>query len=273
MMAEAVLPAEMKNWLRDRSTLSFRGVARLKPGVSSTQAGMNLMTIAAALERSHLEDNRGRSLAIDPLTRAALVAPGRLSATTISLILLAIPGLVLLIACSNVASLLLARAARRRQEIAVRLAIGSDQRRLLRQLLTEIALLACVAGTAGFALAYGGVHLLWSLRPSDVTPNLIDINVDLSVLLFTLVVSLATVPLFGLAPAWQAIRTDVIRSLNDEGRGAGRARRGVPIGGVLTAGQVARSLIALVTAGLLLRSLQQAYRVSPGFEREHWPSL
>ena len=194
MMAEAVLPAQMKDWLRNRSALGFRGVARLKAGVSPAQAAANLATIAAALEREHVEDNRGRGVAVDPLTRAALMAPERMSATTISLVLLAIPGLILLIACSNVASLLLARAASRSQEIAVRLAIGSDRRRLLRQLLTEFALLACVAGMAGFALAYGGVHVLWSLRPSDVTPNLIDINVDLSVLLFALIVSLATAP-------------------------------------------------------------------------------
>ncbi|HEU4688138.1 MAG TPA: ABC transporter permease [Vicinamibacterales bacterium] len=266
MMADVVLPAQMKDSLRNRSALSFRGIARLKPGVSPTQAGANLTTIAATLEREHPDDNRGRGLAVDPLTRAALIAPGRMSATTISLVLLAIPGLMLLIACSNVASLLLSRAASRRQEIAVRLAIGADRQRLLRQLLTEMALLACVAGTAGFALAYGGVHLLWSLRPADVTPNLIDVEVDLGVLLFAVVVSLVTAPLFGLAPAWQSMRTDVVRSLSDTGRGVGRTRRGVTIGGVLTAGQVALSLIALVTAGLLLRSLQQAYRLDPGFE-------
>ncbi len=268
MMTEAVMPAQMKDWLRNRGALGFRGVARLKPGVSSAQAAANLATIAAALEREHAEENRGRGLAIDPLTRAALMAPGQMSATTISLVLLAIPGLILLIACSNVANLLLARAASRRQEIAVRLAIGSDRRRLLRQLLTESALLACAGGVAGFALAYVGVHALWSLRPADVAPNLIDLTIDLRVFLFALAISLATGPLFGLAPAWRSTRVDVIRSLNDEGRSVGRVRGRINMGGALTAGQVALSLIALVTAGLLLRSLQHAYRLDPGFETQ-----
>jgi predicted permease len=265
-MAEAVLPVQMKDWLRNRTALSFRGVARLKTGISPAQAGSNLATIAAALEREHTEANRGRGLAVDPLTRAGLMAPGRMSATTISLVLLAIPGLILLIACANVASLLLARMASRRREIAVRLAIGSDRRRLLRQLLTESALLAGVGGFLGFALAYGGVHILWSFRPSDVAPNLIELDVDITVLLFALVVSVSTGLLFGLAPAWQSAHTDVVRSLSDDTRSAGHARRGATVRTVLTISQVALSLVALVTAGLLLRSLQQAYTLDPGFE-------
>ena len=266
MMADAVLPTQMKDWQRNRSALNFRGVARLKPGVSHSQARANLADIAVALQREYPETNRGRGLAVDPLTRASLLASGRMSAARISLLLLAIPGLMLLIACSNVANLLLARAVGRRQEIAVRLAVGSDRPRLIRQLLTESTLLGCVSGLAGFAMAYVGVHALWSFRPPDVAANLIDVNIDPTVFLFALVLSLGTGLLFGLVPAWQSTRTDLVRVLSDNARSAGPARRGVTIGRMLIVGQVALSLVALVTAGLLLRSLQQAYRIDPGFE-------
>lgn len=266
MMAESVLPLQMRDWLKSRSALAFRGVARLQPGISPATAQAQLVTIAAALEGEHPDANRGRSFAVAPLTRAGLLAPGSgMSATTISLVLLAIPGLMLLIVCSNVAHLLLARAADRRHEIAVRLALGSGRQRLLRQLLTESALLAVVAGVVGFGFAYAGTQLLWSLRPPEVAANLIDLDIDATVLLFTMVVSLATGVLFGLMPAWQSTRVDLVDTLKDDGR-AGMKRRSVTLGRMLTAAQVALSLTALVTAGLLVRSLQQAYQVDPGFE-------
>jgi putative ABC transport system permease protein len=266
MMTEAVMPAQMRDWLRNRSALGFRGVARLKPATTAAQAGANLAQIAAVLEREYPDANRGRSVAVEPLSRAALLAPGRMSAATISLILLAIPGFILLIACSNVANLLLARAADRRHEIAVRLALGSGRRRLIRQLLTESLLLACVSGAVGFALAYAGSRLLWSFRPPEVATNLIDLDVNGTVFLFTAIVSLTTGGMFGLVPAWQSTRTDVARTLNEEARSVGQHRRRITLGKSLLVGQVALSLVSLVTAGLLLRSLQAAYLIDPGFE-------
>jgi predicted permease len=266
MMAEVVLPAQMRDWLRNPSALAFRGVARLRSGVSVAQAGANVATIGAALERERPDANRGRSLAVEPLTRAALLSAGSMSAASISLALLIIPALMLLIACSNVAHLLLARAASRRHEIAVRLALGSGRRRLLRQLLTESGLLAGVSGLVGFALAYAGAHALWSFRPAEVAGNLIDLDIDSTVLLFTLVVSLMTGIIFGLVPAWQSTRTNVVGALKDDARSGGQRRRGLTIGKTLMIGQVALSLVSLVAAGLLLRSLQQAYLVDPGFE-------
>ena len=266
MMVESALPSQMQDWLRNRSALGFRGVGRLKPAVSPAQAGADLSAIAATLERDYPDANRGRGLAVEPLTRASLIAPEGMSAATISVMLLAIPGLMLLIACSNVANLLSARAASRRQEIAVRLAVGADRLRLVRQLLTESMALACVSGIVGFGLAYAGVQLLWSFRPSEVAANLIDLDIDVNVFLFALGVSLLTGVLFGLVPAWQSARTDVVRGLSDDGRTAGPGRRTLTVGRMLMIGQVALSLVALVTAGLVVRSLQQAYRVDPGFE-------
>ena len=266
MMAEAVLPAQMRDWLRNRSALGFRGVARLTPGVTPAQANASLATIAAALEQEYPEANRGRGLAVEPLTRAALAAPGRMSAAGISLILLLIPGLILLIACSNVANLLLARAASRRREIGIRLALGSSRARLIRQLLTESTLLAIVSGLAGFAMAYAGSRMLWSFRPPEVATNLIDLSINGAVFLFTAAISLVTGIIFGLVPAWQSARTDVVRVLNDGAASVGPPRRALTIRKALLVGQVALSLVSLVTAALLLRSLQQAYLVDPGFE-------
>ena len=266
MMAEAVLPAQSRDWLRNRSALGFRGVARLLPGVTPAQANAHLTTIGAALEQEFPDANRGRGLAVEPLTRAALVAPGRMSAATISVMLLAIPGLILLIACSNVASLLLARAATCRREIAVRLALGSSRARLVRQLLTESLLIACVSGMAGFAIAYAGSRVLWSFRPPEVATNLIDLSINGAVFLFAAAISLLSGIIFGLVPAWQSTRTDVVRALNDGAPSAGLHPRGLTIRRVLLIGQVALSLVSLVTAALLLRSLQQAYVVDPGFE-------
>jgi predicted permease len=266
MMAAQVQPTQMRDWLTNRSALGFRGVGRLAPGVTAVQAGANLATIAAALEREHPEANRGRSVAVDPLTRAALLAPGRLSTLSLSALLMLVPALVLLIACSNVAYLLLARAEARRREVAMRLALGSGRRRLMRQLLTESALLAIVSGLAGFAIAYAGCQILWSFRPPEVAQNLLDVDIDLTVLTFTVIVSIATGLIFGIAPAWRSARTDIIRALNDETQAVERRKRGMVLGRLLLVGQVALSLVSLVTAGLLLRSVQQAYLVDPGFE-------
>ncbi len=130
-------------------------------------------------------------------------------------------------------------------------------------------ILAVVSGVLGFGLAYAGVQLLWSFRPSEVAANLIDLEVDLSVLVFALVLSLGTALCFGLVPAWSSTRRDVIRGLNDGARAVGPGRSRLSVGRLLMIGQVALSLVALVTAGLLVRSLQQAYRVNPGFENTH----
>jgi macrolide transport system ATP-binding/permease protein len=266
MMAGQVLPPQMRDWLTNRSALAFNGVARLEAGATPAQAGANLEAIAAALAREHPDANQGRSVAARPLTRAALLSQGRLSPLGMSVLLMVVPALVLLIACSNVASLLLARAAARRREVAMRLALGSGRNRLLRQLLTESAQLALASGLVGFAIAYAGCQILWSFRPPEVAQNLLDLDIDLTVLSFTALVSIATGVIFGIVPAWHSTRTDIIQTLRDEAQTVGRTRHGITMGRLLLVGQVALSLVSLVTAGLLLRSVQQAYLVDPGFE-------
>ena len=266
MMMGQTAPASMRDWLTNRSALGFRGVGRLKPGITREQASGNLGTIALALEREYPEQNRGRSVAVDPLSRAVLLGPSRLSPLMTSLLLILVPALLLLIACSNVASLLLSRATARSREFATRLALGAGRIRLLRQLFTESVLLAVAGGILGFAVAYAGARLLWSFRPVEWAHNLLNMKIDLSVLAFTAAVSVTTGVIFGIAPAWQSTRPDLAAALGTGTSAIGGTRRRVTIGRVLLVGQVALSLVALVTAGLLLRSVQHAYRIDPGFE-------
>src|SRR5205807_3050395 len=184
-------------------------------------------------------------------------------------LLMTIVGLVLLIACANVANLLLSRAAVRQKEIAVRLSLGASRARLIRQLLTEGALLALVGGALGLLLAYWAQGLLWSFRPPFLQDDAIDLHPDLRVLAFTAVVSAATGIVFGLVPAFHASRPDLIVELKEKTSVQGGAGRIVSLRGLLVATQIALSLVALIGAGLFLRSLQSAQRIDPGFDAEH----
>jgi predicted permease len=267
MMAEQILPAQLRDALRERSEVVFHGAGRLKPGVSMRLAEANLKTIAAGLEKEYPDANRGHTVTLRPLTEAAL-GDARQSALFGSVVLMAIVGLVLLIACSNVANLLLARAAGRRQEIAVRLALGAGRGRLIRQLLTESTLLGVLSGVVGLALADAGCHLLWSARPAEVAQNFVDLKMDAHVFVFALVVSLITGLLFGLVPALQSSRAEVVEALKEETRTAGRSRHRITFANALLVGQVALSLVSLITAALFFRSIQRAYTIDPGFQTD-----
>ena len=277
-MAEQFLPRHMRwsssvadvqthNALRERGELVFRAAGRLKPGVPLGQAEANVKAIAAALAQEYPELNQVHTVALRPLTQAAI---GETPQTAFfgSVILIVVVGLVLLIACSNAANLLLARATSRRQEIAVRLALGASRYRLLRQLLAESTLLGLISGVIGLGIAYQGCQLLWSFRPAEVANNFVDPKLDISVLVFALLVSLLTGLLFGIAPAVQSSRADVVEALREETRTAGRSRRNVHFRNGLLVGQVALTLICLTTSALLLRSIQRAYTINPGFQTD-----
>jgi putative ABC transport system permease protein len=176
-------------------------------------------------------------------------------------------GIVLLIACSNVANLLLARAAGRQQEMAVRLAMGASRRRLVRQLLTESVLLGCLGGGVGLLIGYAGLHFLFGALPAAA--NFVTPKLDATVFVFALVISLATGFLFGVIPAFKASRADVAETLKEEARSTGRSRRRITLTNALLVGQVAFSFLLLIMAALFLRSIGRAYAMNPGFQTAH----
>jgi predicted permease len=268
MMAAQIVPAQQRELLTDRAAAIFEGVGRLSPGVSLAQAESHLSTVAALLAREYPTVNRGRSVLLRPLSRSSLMGFGPQLAILGSVAILAIPGLVLLIACSNVANLLLARATTRGREFAVRLALGAGRSRIVRQLLTENAVLGTVSGVVGLAGAWVGAQFLWSFRPPEYAQNLVDVSLDQNVVLFALALSVLTTLLFGLAPALNASRANLVTTLNEDTRTAGQTRRTIRWRHALLVGQVALSLMALTTAGLFLQSLQRAYAIDPGFERQ-----
>ena len=256
-----------------RRGLVFDVTGRLKPGVTVRQAEANLKTIARQLEQEYPNDNNGRSVTLVPLAQATINPGFRGNIVVAGGLLMTIVGLVLLIACANVANLLLARAAVRQKEIAVRLALGATRPQLIRQLLTEGTLLAVVGGAAGLLIAYWAQAWLWSYRPPFLQADAIDVRPDGRVLLFTIGVSIATGVLFGLAPALQASRPDLAVELKEKTGAPTGSNRPFALRNVLVASQIALSLIALVGAGLFLRSLQNAQRIQPGFDVEHLATL
>ncbi|HMD39322.1 MAG TPA: ABC transporter permease [Candidatus Acidoferrum sp.] len=237
-------------------------IARLKPGVSIPQAQSDVALIQEQMNRQYPED-RPRSAAIN--TESEQISGSMRPAL---MILLGAVGFVLLIACANVASLLLARAAGRQKEFAIRSALGASRGTIVRQLLTESLLLAMIGGVLGLLLAHWATSALIALAPEGLARTS-DIALDLRVLGFTFLVALVTGVLFGLVPAVQASRCDLNRGLEDSGRGsssgAGRSR----LRNTLVVSQLAIAFVLLIGAGLLLRSFNRLQHVDPGFRADH----
>ncbi len=268
-MYRQILPAQFHDWFDSRRALFFNVGGRLKPGIGIEEAEAQMKTIATSLEREYPEPNKGRTVVLRPLTEATIFPGLRDALVRGGALLMTIVGLVLLIACFNVANLLLAKASGRRKEIAVRLSLGAGRGKLVRQLLAESLLLGLLGGIAGLLLAFWGKDLIWSMRPPFVALNLVDLTIDSRVLLFTLAVSLGTSLVFGLVPAIQSSRQGVVDALKDEARTAGRSRGSLLFRNGLVVAQVALSIVSLVAGGLFLRSLASAHRIDPGFETEN----
>jgi putative ABC transport system permease protein len=242
----------------NRSLRIFRALGRLKPGVSLAQAQLEADAIARRLESVHPDTNQGFRFALVG-AQDRLVGPVRPAL----LALLGIVALVLLIACANVANLLLVRARAREREIAIRTALGADRWRVVRQLLTESVILAGAGAALGVLLARWALDVLPALSP-DI-PRLSTVRVDLSVLAFTAAVAVLTGILFGLAPAWQAVRTSATEGLREGGRGSAGSVAARRLRAALAASEVALALVVLVGAGLLVKSLVRLLTVETGF--------
>ncbi|MGH9864577.1 MAG: ABC transporter permease, partial [Candidatus Acidiferrales bacterium] len=245
----------------------LNGVGRLAPGVTleNAQGEMDV------LDKEYRRDNPEKPDA-DPKRP---IAVDRLQSQVVSnirpavLILMTAVGVVLLIACANVASLLLSRALKRKKEIAVRAALGAGRGAIIRQLLIESLLIAAMGGLAGIFAGYGGTQALLALNQNTVPELSTGIHMDWRVLLFTLAISLASGLFFGLAPALQISKTDLTSVLRDESRGSTGSRRGGTLQNALVVAQVALSMILLIGSGLLIRSFLALMTQDPGFDPRH----
>ena len=253
-------PWQVANEARERRGRFARAVARLKPGVTFEQAQNEMNVIGARLEQQFPEFNARWGVTVVPL-RTQFTGEIRKPL----LILLGAVGFVLLIACANVANLLLARAASRKREIALRAGLGASRWRIARQLLTESVLLSLFGGALGLLLAVWGTKVLLALSP----PELVDLRsatVNVPVLLFTIALTLFTGIAFGLVPAFEASRFDLNEPLKESGKGVIGGTRAHRLRSLFVVAQVALALVLLVGAGLLMKSLNRLQSVEPGFD-------
>ncbi|MET0626229.1 MAG: ABC transporter permease [Pyrinomonadaceae bacterium] len=253
-------PFELGDAYRKRQGRYMSAVARLKEGVTRERAEMELNHLAARLEQQYPEFNKGWGAEV-VLLRDQFAGPIK----PVLWVLLGAVGFLLLIACANVANLLLARGATRHKEIAIRTALGAGRARVVRQLLTESLLLAIVGGALGLLLAWWGVELLVAMSPRDVL-DLGGVGVNVPVLLFTLGVSLLTGVVFGVVPAFEASRVSTSESLKDGAKGTTMGKRGGRLRGAFVVAEIALALVLLVGAGLMLKSFARLRSVDPGFE-------
>ena len=238
-------------------------IGRLKPGVTQEQAQADLTTIAARLEQQYPDTNTNKGFFVES-SLSALVGDVRPAL----LILLGAVACVLLIACANVANLLLARATGRHKEMAIRAALGASRVRVIRQLLTESVMLSLLGGAVGLLLAVWWSDLLIALGKDDI-PRAIHVGLDWRVLMFTLGVSLLTGLIFGLAPAFHSSKTQLVESLKDGGRGTSEGARRNRVRSALVVSELAIAVVLLVGAGLLMQSLWRLQNVKSGLRTEN----
>ena len=249
--------------LEDRDTSRLNVVGRLKPGVDVGRARAEIARLAEQLVPPRSAGDRARPVTLlqwsgglDPRDRQSVAPVGQM--------LMGLVGIILLIACANVANLLLARGAARQKEIAIRQTLGASRSRLVRQLLAESLLLAVIAGGAGLLLSMWSADLLQKVQLPTAFPVIVDLGPDARVLVFTLLASIATGVVFGLAPALQAVRPELVAALHDNLLVGGHAYRPSRLRSTLVGAQVALSVVVLVAAGLFVRSLLRITAVDPG---------
>jgi predicted permease len=264
MMHDTVMPGS-DDLITNRERRWMKTIARLNPGVTIPQASAAMAIASERLAREHPDTNRGVSMSVVAERQGQFPSEAWGGISVGAFVALAVVGLVLLVACANVANLLLARAAARRREIGIRLALGAGRFRLVRQFLTEGLFLALLGGCGAVLLTLWVSDLLLSFHPPIPFNLALDYTPDGRVLLFTGAVSVLTAVIFGLAPALHASNPELVPLLKGEGGRAG-AKRGRPsLRSLLVVGQVGLSLVVLVSAGLFLKSLKNAATIDPGF--------
>jgi putative ABC transport system permease protein len=260
MRVDMWVPMIIDSGAPDRSMNFLYALARLKQGVTRDQAQTEMNLIASQLQQQYPETNTDRGVRVVPLHKQVVG-----NVESYLYMLFAAVGFVLLIACANVAGLLLARVTARHREVAIRLALGASRWRLMRHLLTESLILSVTSGLLGLLVAYAGIKLLLALTPSEV-PRLHEIGLHVPVFLWTLAISVVTGLLFGLAPAIQASRPDLNKALKESsGQNPGSYQRN-GLRNLLVVSEVAVALLLLVGAGLMTRSFIRLQQVNPGFE-------
>jgi predicted permease len=266
MAMDARLSQGRSSLMEDRAASSLTVHGRLKPGVSRAGAAAELSTIWAGLVRQYPEANRALAIAVrSGLEERVLESP---PVAVLVALLLALVSIVLVIACANVANLLLGRARARSREIAVRLALGISRSRLLRQLLTESLLLAVLGCGAGLVFAYGGILFVQRFKFATDLPLVIAPQLDARVLGFSVLAGALSAVLCGVVPAWQSLKTQVVSSLKSAEPG-NTARKKTGGRSALVVAQVALSMTLLVAAGLLLDGFRKALLLDPGFRTTH----
>jgi predicted permease len=264
MMQPQVLPGED---IEERWPTFVHIMGRLKPGITMAQAQAEMSTLDADFQKEYPNAEKGVGVFLTPVWGAHYGVQDFLRSVLGFLMVVAL--FVLLIACVNVANLLLARATSREREIAIRAALGASRKRLLRQLLIESLLLATAGGLGGIFLALWGANLLTFFLPPLHLPVGLPLGVDRAVLAFTLVLSLGTGVVFGLAPAWRGSRADLNNSLKEGGRGSGTGSGSHRLRDLLVVSEMVLATVLLMGAGLLLRSLHNAEYKGPGFNSNH----
>ena len=246
-----------------RSNRLLEGIGRLRPGVSYEQAAAELSGITTVLAEQYPASNRNTAPRLEPL-RTGIGAP----ILGVVVALLGAVAFVLLIACANAANLLLARAAERMRDVAVRLALGASRWRIVRQLLVESLVLATVAGVLGLGLSYGSIQIFWSFAAQSAPPYWLRFPIDRAVFAYFAVICLGSSILCGLVPAWQASRSAIVATLNDMGRTSAGGRSGRRWTGAFVVAQVALALVLLTGATLMIQNLLNRMRADIGVDTD-----
>jgi macrolide transport system ATP-binding/permease protein len=279
--SDVYVPMSMHQWIRPggdmwfelRRALLLNIVARLKPGMTMSEAQAQMRTIAKQLEQAYPDVNKERSIALMSLEAAksqGLAGPNNEDlARNVSLLLLAASVSILLIACANVANLLLARSTARQGEMAIRLALGAGRGRIVRQLLTESILLGVLGGVGGVILAYCLGDVLVALLPPTPFPIALDPQPDWRVLIFSFAIAALSGVIFGLAPALQMARWNLIEGLRERVSTGGGAVTRLNLRSLLVVAQIAVSLLLLIGSGLFLKSFYKAQAIDPGFRTDN----